>query len=375
MKKSTEVILLVLIALVVFVCMFLFMYLTDPTTPYNRKTVQSEDVKPAEVTMVSLELPASLSTPMKNEIQRNLEEKIDLVCDTYPTDIYYNMLNATLNSSTGPDLVMIEHPGVLGTLIPTSRLLPLNDYIEANWRSQLGAYSPETMYYTPPLGIKSYTAYYNKDVAERLGVDLSAVDIGNLPGILEAIQKNGYEPVSFGSKDWLCLRNLLVQLCTGPDERDPWQSAVNRLETIKPYLMSYSQLYDNEDVKLQFKNGNALIYFGFDNEFSELSSECNFNVGVMRLMSSGRYTVWYDYIGMYAINNNITNKVDTIYVLKAIASDDMQKRFSGYIPRLATQNVYGTAQYAENWMYVNGGKYLSDYFKKLEILQQQFFEN
>lgn len=372
MHKRTGFITPALIVLFILGYLLLFMYLTDPSSPQNTQTPQQTGKPQVDLVMASCDLPFSLLERLGSEIQREIPENISIVSHSYPADLYYNTLNATLKSSTGPDLIMLENPAALNTLIASSELLPLDNYIDITWRTQLGVYSSDnSVYFTPPLGIRCYTIYYNKSLAKKLGFQTTSITIDNFLLFLDVVKASGYTPIAFETKDSRYLKNMLVSLCPNPNANDPWQESLDRLQLLKPYLAREPQLYDYEDAKLQFKGGKVAVFFGVDTEFQELSQDGHFEVGTISLLNVNSHTVWFDYIGMCAINKNTPHKREALMTVQALSGDVMLERYRSFSTKPADQTV-DSAQYAENWMYKDNGAKLMDYSNMLSDMQWNF---
>lgn len=369
MHKRTGFITLTLIALLILGYLFLFMYLTDPSSPQNTQASSKLDKPQVDLVMASYDLPFSLLMRLGSEIQQEIPNNIRIVSHSYPADLYYNTLNATLNSATGPDLIMLENPAALNTLIASSELLPLDNYIDITWRTQLGVYSSgNSVYFTPPLGIRCYTIYYNKSLAKKMGFQSASITMDNFLLFLNFIKASGYTPIAFETKDSRYLKNMLVSLCPNPNVNNPWQESVDRLQLLKPYLAREPQLYDYEDAKLQFKDGKAAVFFGVDTELQELTQDSHFEIGTISLLDVNSHTVWFDYIGMYAINKNTPHKREALMTVQALSGDDMLERYRSFYSR-PTDQTGDSAQYAENWMYKDNGARLMDYFNMLTDMQ------
>lgn len=372
MHKRTGFLTLALTVLLILGYLLLFMHLTDPSSPQSTR-VSSQTEKPqVDLVMASCDLPFSFLERFGSELQQEIPGNIRIISHSYPADLYYNTLNATLNSVTGPDLIMIENPGALNTLIAASELLPLDNYIDITWRTQLDVYSSgSSVYFTPPLGIRCYTIYYNKDLAKQLGFQSSSVTMDRFLLFLNFVKARGYTPIAFETRDSRYLKNMLVSLCPNPNASDPWQESVDRLQSIKPYLAKEPQLYDYEDAKLQFKDGKAAVFFGVDTELQELIKDSHFEVGALSLLNVNSHTVWFDYIGIYAINKNTPHKREALMTVQALSGDNMLERYRSISSKMADQTS-ASAQYAENWMYGDNGARLMDYFNMLTDMQWNF---
>lgn len=372
MHKRTGFITLALIVLLILGYLLLFMYLTDPSSPQNTR-IPSQTGKPqVDLVMASCDLPFAFLERLGSEIQQEIPDNIRIASHSYPADLYYNTLNATLNSATGPDLIMIENPGVLNTLISSSELLPLDNYIDITWRTQLDVYSSgNSIYFTPPLGIRCYTIYYNKSLTKKLGFQNSSITMDKFLLFLDFVRARGYTPIAFETKDTRYLKNMLVSLCPNPNANDPWQESADRLQLLKPYLAREPQLYDYEDAKLQFKDGKAAVFFGMDTELQELSQDSHFEVGTINLLNVNSHTVWFDYIGIYAINKNTPHKREALMTVQALSGDHMLERYRSFFSKPADQ-AGDSAQYAENWMYKDNGARLMDYSNMLTDMQWNF---
>lgn len=371
MKKTNTSIAFIIITILLFASLLLFLNLTDPNDYQITPRVTDRAL---DITMISCDLPSFLLERIKEEILEDSSYNINLKSNTYPDNIYYNTLNATLHSEIGPDIIMIEHPAVLNSLIPTSELLPLNNYINDSWRTQLNIYSINNSFYcSPPLGIRTYKVYYNKSIINKWGYDLDEISMDNLILTLDELKTRGTIPIAFGIRDWKCLKNILIQLNLDSNTKDPWHSSVDRLKAIQPYLMPKSQLYDYEDAKLSFKNGDTLIFFGIDMELPELLQDCNFEVGEMHILKGNSYTVWCDYIGMYAINKNTPNKKEALSIIKKLSGQEMLISYRTYMDSINLYNssTERSAQYSDNWFFNNNGVHLLEYISRLERLRHE----
>lgn len=373
MKSRHSAMLFVIITILLFASLLLFLNLTDPS---DFEATATETVRQADITMISCDMPSYILNHIETDVQEKVSSDIHFMCTNYPDHIYYNTLNATLHSEIGPDLIMIEHPVVLDTLVPTSELLPLNIYIDDTWRTQLNVYTTaNSLYYSPPLGVRTYKIYYNKSVMNQLGYDINTMSFSDLLLLLHRLKERGFIPIAFGTRDWKCIKNILIQLNTNPDADDPWETSSNRLKSLKPYLMPKPQLYDYEDAKLSFKQEETLMFFGMDTEMNELAGDCAFDIGEFHLSDDDSITIWRDYVGMYAINKNIPNKKEALAVIKALSSDDMLTSYRSHMDLAHTCASPGSVEYTDNWFFRNDGTHLISYIKELDRLRHEFADD
>ncbi len=121
---------------------------------------------------------------------------------------YNNILATGLTGEGGPDVAQLRAYGGIQPLIEAGQLLPLDGEIEslANFPEGLlkGATGlSDGRIYGVPFGVQAFTAFYNVDIFEELGLE-EPQTWDEFIAVLDALQAAGYIPISAPAKDtWM----------------------------------------------------------------------------------------------------------------------------------------------------------------------------
>lgn len=351
-----------IIIVIIFVSIFLVAWIYFFPAPLSDADY-IKDSTPVTLRVVSYSLNNELQgLQIENFLENNPGTKLKV--ETYPIDLYYNLLTSELVNSNCPDIIMVEHPAVIDNLIPSNDLISLNNHTISSYQINDDLMHENSHYLSPPTGINSYVIYCNEDILSSLDIDLENPTFEEFVQICEKIKSNGITPITLGARSWLCIRNMVVQLASILAQ-DPLQSAMDNINTLKPYFQENAYLYDYHDAQVAFTQGNACFYFGTENEKEKITSDCNFTPLIINLKIDGNCTIWYDYTGMYALSMKSKNKLTALNVLKHISNKNEHKITQDYLSSLADLNDDKNCRYMCNWMYDNNGKNIKMYIEKL----------
>ncbi|HHV98202.1 MAG TPA: extracellular solute-binding protein [Clostridiaceae bacterium] len=322
-----------------------------------------KDSTPVTLRVVSYSLNNELQgLQIENFLEDNPGTKLKI--ETYPMELYYNLLTSELVNSNCPDIIMIEHPAVIDNLIPSNDLISLNNHMISSYQINDDLMHENSHYLSPPTGINSYVIYCNKDILSSLSINLDNPTFEEFVQICKKVKSSGFTPIALGARSWLCIRNIAVQLAS-IFTQDPWQSAMNNLSSLKPYFQEDAYLNDYHDAQVAFTQGNACFYFGMENEKEKITSACNFTPLTINLIIDGKCTIWYDYTGMYALSMKSKNKLTALNLLKHITNKNEHKITQDYLSSIVDLNNNENCCYKCNWMYNDNGKNIKMYIENL----------
>lgn len=352
------------IIVIVFLLIFLVKWLYSFPTPLSDANYINKHSEPV---VLGLALYSSEDELHKLHIEDFLNKNtgVELKVDTYPIDLYYNVLSSELVNSNSPDIIMVEHPAVIDNLIPSKDLIPLNNYITSSYCINNDLTQDNSHYLSPPTSINPYVIYCNDDILSLLNVNLENPTLREFISVCKKINSKGFTPIVLGARSWPSIRNMVIQLSSDLAE-DPWQSAMDNMSSLTPYFQEKFYLYDSYDAQVAFMQGKACFYFGTDNEKEKIASECDFEPITIHLQLDGSCTIWYDYVGMYALSMKAKNKLPALNLLKYITKKSENKITQDYLSSLEALNNTKNYQYKCNWMFNDNGKNIQMYMEKLK---------
>jgi len=287
----------------------------------------------------------------------------------YPNEFYYDICSVNLTSDHHPDLIMIEHPAVIDQYIPSSGLVNLENHMQQSWRSKLEVFRQENaQYLSPPLRIDFYTLFYNDELVKSWGFSLSSPQFADILALCAAAEKEGVCPLALGSRSIIGIRSAMIQLCTTAVANAQFDNAWAKFSELIPFLPPHISHIDENDARVLFMNGNACLYFGLRSEGPFLEQNSSFAIGQTHLCDAGKQFVWYDYTGMFAINQFSHNKISAMEFLKQLSfmnATDTPHRFleNLYSPRT------GRSSLMPNWLYAEGAEPLKRYMDQILYIQ------
>jgi hypothetical protein len=331
--------------------------------------IYSMDSFTVDTTSQSESQPLSIAASNTSALllQPFLEEYADsrtqLKIMLYPEDVFHDIYSSVFINANEPDITMFEHPAMLDSLDPASTFVSIRSSLPADWRSSLEiCKGPNAAYLSSPVGIKYYTVYYNNDILYSLGLSVDPLTMDHLIECLAAVQNAGINPVAVGAKDQSGLKTMLIQMCTVNDLSAAWQDASANFNRIKPYLSKEVWNLDSLDAVAAFKKGKTAFYFGTDTEYPSLLNSCDFDLGQINLSDDGGSIVWFDYVGMYAINSKSNQKLAALNLVKDLSglSGLEWYRKNGYPASVRN------AGYLHNWFYEAPGS--TSYYDRISDL-------
>jgi raffinose/stachyose/melibiose transport system substrate-binding protein len=159
---------------------------------------------------------ASSVDPIDQCFQRTVDEfnalggvQVDL--QYVAGDTYYTKLPAMVAANTAPDMFCIHASGKIKQYVDAEKVLPLNDYIDADpaWRDSFagGAFGLLTFndkIYGVPWYSSAVPLFYNKEIFDKYKLTPPA-DYEQLKEVIKVLKENGVTPFAFGAKDaWTC---------------------------------------------------------------------------------------------------------------------------------------------------------------------------
>lgn len=321
-----------------------------------------EDPEPIKLRVVSSFLNNELES---SELEDFLKEhpKIELRIEKYPAELYYSLLSSELSYTDCPNIIAVEHPAIIDTLIPSNDLVPLNNHMISSYKQTYDFNCENSHYLSPPTNINSYVIYCNQDILNSLNIDLKYPTFDEFIRACESIKNNDIIPITLGTKSWSSIKNILIQLSPA-NTANPWQAAISNIRLLEPYFPKNAHLYDYHDSLIDFIQGNACFYFGNINEKEKIISESKFSVLITNLIINDKCTIWFDYTGMYALCMKSKDKLFALELLKYMTDKSEHIITQEYLTTIAESNNI-KYEYKCNWMYDDRIK-LKMYIEKIK---------
>lgn len=200
----------------------------------------------------------------------------------YVNTDYNNILATGLTGKGGPDVPQVRSYGGIQPLIEAGQLLPLDDgsvdlsiFPAANLKSTTSLADGHV--YAVPLGVQAFTAYYNADIFDELGLT-EPTTWDEWIADLDAIKAAGYTAISTPGKDvWMF---PLVQEAVGAsryggpafeadilsgakDFNDPdYIASIQLVKDLQPYFPEDVVGVGYEDARTLFITGQAGVFLG-----------------------------------------------------------------------------------------------------------------
>jgi ABC-type glycerol-3-phosphate transport system substrate-binding protein len=162
---------------------------------------------------------------------------IDIDASIVPFSDYVASITLTMASDDAPDIAQYN-AGAMRTLIPAGELLELNSYeTSMGWDAKFPKSSLDVLrtdstakrfgtdsLYAVPAGLSVTGMFYNKEVAEQLGITLPIDSIDALEAAFETAKAEGVSPISVGGLDYnhLHLWAALVNAMGDTDQYRAW---------------------------------------------------------------------------------------------------------------------------------------------------------
>ena len=245
----------------------------------------------------------------------------------YVNTDYNNILATGLTGKGGPDVPQVRSYGGIQPLVEAGQLLPLDGEIDlANFpaaalKSTSGLSDGKV--YAVPTGVQAFTAYYNADIFDELGLE-EPQTWDEFIAVLDVLKAADYIPISTPAKDvWML---PLVQEAVGAtryggpafeadilsgakDFNDPdYVASIQLVKDLQPYFPDDVNGVSYVDSKTLFLSGMAGIYLGGSFEVGFWRNEGpDMNLGAFpvppapdALVDTPLVPGWYD--GSFGVN-------------------------------------------------------------------------
>lgn len=159
-----------------------------------------------------------VNDPISSELIAAFEEahpNISIEATMVPFGDYVRTIRLDMAEDSAPDIAQYN-AGAMRTLIPSGHLLELNDYEQQlDWAERFPPssldvlrtdeealrFAQDTLYAVP--GALSVTGvFYNRELAESLGIDTPAQTVDDFESAMAAAQAEGITPISVGGLDF-----------------------------------------------------------------------------------------------------------------------------------------------------------------------------
>jgi len=364
--KITNLILGTLIAAVLIICTVLLIMLSGPTNePIFNSVPPAETESPTQITITTYG-----TTDFFHDIASSLEDTNHTISVlNYPMDSYYDIANVLLHSNDCPDIVFVDNPAAIGTMLPENQFVRIRDIYEFDAINGYDAGSAGCIdYIAPPLGTNSYVVYYNKELTDALGYTIDVPSLYEIAEVCESAHSKGYQGIALSLRSFTSLKNVLVQLADDTRE-DMMQSATNNFEKIRAYISADAAMHDYDDAINSFAQGNSCFYFGTELERIHLERTCDFSIGQTLISVHGKPIQWYDYYGMMALCKNAPNILEAFNLIKALSSPNSEKDTQTILNWSDNTSVSTEVIKKNNWLFNDEGIHIPEYNNSIKTIQ------
>lgn len=376
-------------SIIIFIFVLSFMFLV--MNLFNRAENERLIEEPAKRVSVLNLATYSKDDPGFSKIVQDFMLKypnIKIKTNVYNLEFYDNLVKSSISSGIGPDLFELNSIGFLKSYISINSVLKLDEFIPLNdINADIRKYCmiSDSIYSTPPLSKKAFVVLANKKICDENGIDILPKSFERFYSYCNSLLEKGIVPISFGSKDLLCLRNLSAQLLFSHNRSNlPSEPSIQYLDSFKNIIQGFKKFFpekyfnmDYNDAKLTFLEGKTAFFFGVESDyywFLQRSKE--FEVIDFVLYRNDMQKILYDYAQTYAINSSSLNKMESIEFAKYISSKEVRAYYNninlkcGYsvYPDLSDPNT--ADKYIANWMYeyrINDLLQFDLFFEELQV--------
>ena len=245
----------------------------------------------------------------------------------YVNTDYNNILATGLTGEGGPDVPQVRSYGGIQPLIEAGQLLPIDEDVDlsnfpaAALKSTSGL--SDGRVYAVPTGVQGFTAYYNADIFDELGLE-EPQTWDEFIAVLDALQAADYIPIAAPAKDVWMLPLIHDAVAAtrygGPDfeaavlsgEKDfndpDYVASIGVIQDLQQYLPDDVVGIGYIDSKTLFLSGQAGIFFGGSFEVGFWRNEGpDMNLGLFpvpphpdALVDTPLVPGWYD--GSFGVN-------------------------------------------------------------------------
>lgn len=364
--KISNLILGTLIVAVLAICSVLLIMLSGPTN----------ESKFNGVSPVESELPTEIciTTYGTTDFSRNISSSLEDAGHTvsvlnYPMDSYYDIANVLLHSNDCPDIVFVDNPAAIGTMLPENQFVRIRDFYEFNTINGYESDSDECIdYIAPPLGTDSYVVYYNEELTDALGYTIDVPSLDEISEICASARTKGYHGIALSLRSFTGLKNVLVQLADDAQE-DMMQSAADNFEKIRAYISPDAAMHDYDDAISSFAQGNSCFYFGTELERKHLERTCDFSIGQTLVSVHGEPIQWYDYYGMMALCKNAPNILEAFSLIKTLSNPNTEAEAQNITNRPDSNFISAKIIQKNNWLFRDGGIHIPEYNNSIKTIQ------